>query len=73
MLCTTTVLPSRTKEISRSSSGRWVSLPDEQPVHRNMFKLAFLVLVKAAGTDVADALSVQGIFLKEMCQEEICM
>ena len=28
MLCTTTVSPSRTKDSSVSSSGRWVSFPD---------------------------------------------
>ena len=36
-----------------------------------MLKLAFRVLVEAADADVTDALTVQGILLREMCQEEI--
>ena len=45
--------------------------PREQSVHRNLLKLAFRVLVEAANADVADALTVQGVLLRAMCQEEI--
>lgn len=74
MLCTTTVSPSRTKASSRSSSGRRVSLPDALSVNTlstDLFELPFWVLVEAADADVTDALTVQGILLREMCQEEI--
>jgi hypothetical protein len=37
-----------------------------------MLKLAFRILVEAADADVADALAVQGVLLRAMCQEEIC-
>ncbi|WP_423682384.1 hypothetical protein [Undibacterium sp. WLHG33] len=37
-----------------------------------LFELPFWVLVEAADADVTDALTVQGILLREMCQEEIC-
>lgn len=74
MLCTTTVSPSRTKASSRSSSGRRVlarRLVGEHFIHLDLFELPFWVLVEAADADVTDALTVQGILLREMCQEEI--
>lgn len=37
----------------------------------NLFQLPLRVLVEAADADVTDALTVQGILLREMCQEEI--
>ncbi|SXU79395.1 transposase [Klebsiella pneumoniae] len=37
----------------------------------DLFELPFWVLVEAADADVTDALTVQGILLREMCQEEI--
>lgn len=40
----------------------------EQPVHRNMLKLTFRALVETADADVANALTVQGVLLKVMCQ-----
>lgn len=44
----------------------------EQPVHQNMLKLVFRVLVEAADANVTDALTVmQGVPLRAMCQEEI--
>jgi hypothetical protein len=46
-------------------------LVGEHLVHRNLLQLPFRVLVEAADADVADALTVQGILLREMCQEEI--
>jgi len=46
-------------------------LVGEQLVHRNLFQLPLRVLVEAADADVTDALTVQGILLREMCQEEI--
>ena len=45
--------------------------PREQSVHRNLLKLAFRVLVEAANADVADALTVQSVLPRVMCQEEI--
>jgi len=36
-----------------------------------MLKLAFRILVEAADADVADALTVQRVLLRGMCQEEI--
>ena len=46
-------------------------LVGEHLVHRNLFQLPFRVLVEGADADVTDALTVQGILLREMCQEEI--
>lgn len=40
-------------------------------IHLDLFELPFWVLVEAADADVTDALTVQGILLREMCQEEI--
>ena len=37
----------------------------------DVLKLAFRVLVEAAHPDVADALTVQGVLLNPICQEEI--
>nr|WP_176454778.1 hypothetical protein [Escherichia coli] len=37
----------------------------------NFATVPFWVLVEAADADVTDALTVQGILLREMCQEEI--
>ena len=46
-------------------------LVGEHLVHRNLFQLPLRVLVEAADADVTDALTVQGILLREMCQDEI--
>ncbi len=37
----------------------------------SMFELAFRVLVEAAHPDVADAVTVQGVLLPPVCQEEL--
>jgi hypothetical protein len=36
-----------------------------------MLKLAVRILVEAADADVADVLTVQGVLLSTMCQEEV--
>ena len=41
-------------------------------IDRDMLELAFRVLVEAAHPDVADAWTVQGVFLNPICQKEIC-
>ena len=46
-------------------------LVGEHFIHLDLFELPFWVLVEAADADVTDALTVQGILLREMCQEEI--
>ena len=48
-------------------------LPDtlKEPIDLDMLELAFRVLVEAAHPDVADALTVQGVLLNPICQEEI--
>ena len=46
-------------------------LVGEQPVYLNIFKLAFRVLVETADAYIADALIVQGVLLRPMCQDEI--
>ena len=74
MLCTTTVSPSRAKASNLSSSGRCVSLPEALSVKSRstwMLELTFRVLVEAAYPDAADAVTVQGVLLNPVCQEEI--
>ena len=68
--------PSRAKGRALSSSGRCVFLPEavsvKELIDRDMLELAFRVLVEAAHPDVADAWTVQGVFLNPICQKEIC-
>ena len=47
------------------------SLVGKEPIDLDMLELAFRVLVEAAHPDVADALTVQGVLLNPICQEEI--
>ena len=47
------------------------SLVGKVPIDRDLLELAFRVLVEAAHPDVADALTVQGVLLNPVCQEEL--
>ena len=43
-----------------------VGLVGEHPVHHNVLKLAFRVLIETADADIADALSVKGLLLNKV-------
>ena len=47
------------------------SLVGKEPIDLDLLELAFRVLVEAAHPDVADELTVQGVLLYPICQEEI--
>ena len=46
------------------------SLVDQEPPDLDILELAFRVLAKAVHRDLADALTVQGVLLNPICQEE---
>ena len=47
------------------------SFVGKEPIDRDMLELAFRVLVEAAHPDVADAVTLQGVLLNPICQEEL--
>ncbi|OOV88989.1 hypothetical protein MF6396_28195 [Pseudomonas sp. MF6396] len=58
-------------KIEQKQLNTWVSFQSAEQPLLGQFSVSGNILVEAADADVTDALTVQGILLREMCQEEI--